>query len=314
MAHIPDGFLSAPVAAGTLAAAAAVTAYAARKAGAEVDERQAPTLGLATAAIFAAQAINFPVAAGTSGHLMGGVMAAVVFGPRAGFLVMTAVLLAQALLFADGGITALGANILNIAALGALGGYALYRAALAALGVGPRRRAFAAGLAALVASVATGAAAGAEIGVSGVAPIGLAVGAMASVHLLVGIVEGTVTGVALWALSERRPDLLRRDLDATHRSPGRAAVLATLGAIAVLAGGLSIVASAAPDGLERVAVDLGFAELATSWGEAPLAGYRAWLSGGAGTALAIVMGVLLLFAGVAALARASARARPSRER
>lgn len=313
MAHIPDGFLSAPVAAGTLAAATVVTVYAARSAGTDVDERQAPTLGLATAAILAAQAINFPVAAGTSGHLTGGVMAAVVFGPRAGFLVMTAVVLAQALLFADGGITALGANVLNIAAVGALGGYALYRGVLVLLGDGPRRRAFAAAWAGLVASVATAVAAGAEIGVSGVAPLGLAVGAMASVHLLVGIVEGLATAVGLWFLSQRRPDLLRRDPRAIRRSPGRTAILATLGALAVVAGGLSIVASAAPDGLERVAVGLGFAELATSWREAPFAGYSSWLPGGAGTALAIVMGILLLFAGVAALARASARARPSRE-
>lgn len=313
MAHIPDGFLSAPVAAGTLAAAAAVTAYAARKARGELDERHAPTLGLATAAIFAAQAINFPVAAGTSGHLMGGVMAAVVFGPWAGFLVMVAVVLAQAILFADGGITALGANILNIAGVGALGGYGVYRGTLAALGFGPRRRAVAVVCAGLVAAVATGVAAGAEIGASGVAPFGLAVGAMAAVHLPIGVVEGTATAAALAVLSQRRPDLLRREPQARDRSPARAAVLATLGALAVLAGGLSIVASASPDGLERVAVDLGFAKLATSWREAPFEGYGAWLPGGLGNALAIILGVLLVFAGVVALARVSARPRPSRD-
>jgi cobalt/nickel transport system permease protein len=312
MAHIPDGFLSAPVAATTLVTAGALTAYAAKRAQTRLDDRAAPTLGLATAAIFAAQAVNFPVAAGTSGHLLGGVLVAVVFGPWAGYLVMTAVLIAQALLFADGGLTALGANVLNIAAAGALVGYGIYRTLTALAGDGARRRGLAAAAAAYLSAVLTGAAAGLELGLSGVAPTGLSLGAMASVHALIGLPEGVITGLAVWALARKRADLLFQPQAASTGGLTGAAVLAGLGVVAILAGLLSILASAAPDGLERVAIDLGFAEAASSWEAAPFSDYQAWLPGTAGTLVAIVLGIALLFAGVAATARALARARAAR--
>jgi cobalt/nickel transport system permease protein len=270
MAHIPDGFLSASVSAGTFAAAGALTAVAARGAKARLDDRAAPTLGLATAAVFVAQAVNFPVAAGTSGHLLGGTLVAIAFGPWAGFLVMTAVVIAQALIFADGGLTALGANVLNIAGVGALLGYIVYRVLTGLAGEGPLRRALGAAIAAYLAALVTGVAAGLELGLSGIAPTRLSVGAMAS-------------------------------------------VLAGLGTLAIFAGFLTIIASTAPDGLERLAIDLGFADAASSWEVAPLAGYRAWIPGAVGTAVAAVLGVALLFAGTAATVRAVARARSSRE-
>ena len=313
MAHIPDGFLSAPLAATTLVAAGALTGYAAKRAQARLDDRAAPTLGLATAAVFAAQAVNFPVAGGTSGHLLGGVVVAVVFGPWAGYLVMTAVIIAQALLFADGGLTALGANVLNMAGAGALVGYGIYRALVTLAGDGTRRRGLAAAVAAYFSTVLTGAAAGLELGLSGVAPTALSLGAMASVHAIIGVPEGVITGLAVWALARKRPDLL---FQPQAVSPGRltgAAVLAGLGVVAILAGLLSILASAAPDGLERVAIDLGFAEAASSWEGAPFSDYQAWLPGTAGTLVAVLLGVALLFAGVAATARALARARAARQ-
>jgi cobalt/nickel transport system permease protein len=307
MAHIPDGFLSTPVAAGTLVAAGAVTALAARRARDGLDDRAAPTLGLATAAIFAIQAINFPVAAGTSGHLLGGVLAATIFGPWAAFLVITSVIIVQAVLFADGGLTAVGANILNIAGGGALVGYAIYRLLDLTLGGGRRRRAWAAALAAYVTTVLTGAAAGIEIGLSGVAPLQLAAGAMAGVHGVIGVAEAAGTGLAVTALTRRRPELLFGDgKEPAHPRLSRAAALAGLGAIAVVAGALSIVASAAPDSLQRVAIDLGFADAATAWQPAPIAAYEAWFADGLVTALAISLGVALLFLGVAALTRALA--------
>ncbi|MGD2151918.1 MAG: energy-coupling factor ABC transporter permease [Gemmatimonadales bacterium] len=313
MAHIPDGFLSAPVAAGTFAAAGALTAVAARRAKARLDDRAAPTLGLATAAVFAAQAVNFPVAAGTSGHLLGGTLVAVVFGPWAGFLVMTAVVIAQALIFADGGLTALGANIVNIAGVGALLGYAVYGMLAGLAGEGPRRRALAAAVAAYLAALLTGVAAGLELGLSGIAPTRLSVGAMASVHAVVGLAEAAITGLAVWGLARKRPELLFRARAAQAAKPPPAVVLAGLGVVAMLAGLLAIAASAAPDGLERVAIDLGFADAATSWDAAPLAGYRAWIPGAVGTLLAVVLGVALLFAGTAATVRAVGRARSARE-
>lgn len=313
MAHIPDGFLSASVSAGTLAAAGALTAVAARGAKARLDDRAAPTLGLATAAVFAAQAVNFPVAAGTSGHLLGGTLVAVTFGPWAGFLVMTAVVIAQALIFADGGLTALGANVLNIAGAGALLGYAVYRVLTGLAGGGPLRRAIAAAVAAYLAALTTGIGAGLELGLSGIAPTRISVGAMASVHAVIGLAEAAITGLAVWSLARKRPDLLFRARGSAAAQPPPAVVLAGLGVVAILAGSLAIIASTAPDGLQRLAIDLGFADAAASWEAAPLAGYRAWIPGAVGTGLAIVLGVALLFAGSAATVRALARVRGTRE-
>ncbi len=309
MAHLPDGFVSAPVAATTLVAAGAIAAYAARRARGHLDERAAPTLGLATAAVFAAQTLNFPVAAGTSGHLLGGVLLAVIFGPWAAYLVMVAVLIVQALIFADGGLTALGANVLNIGAAGAIVGYAVYRALLGLSGDGPRRRGAAAAVAAFLATVLTGAAAGVEIGLSEVAPTRLAVSAMTGVHAVIGAVEAAITGPAVWALARKRPGLIYRPHGALSAGPARAVVLAGLGTIAIVAGALSLVASTAPDSLERVAIDLGFAQAATDGDGALFSGYRAWIPGFAGTLIAVVSGVALLFAGAFGLARSLAHPR-----
>ncbi len=312
MAHLPDGFLSAPVATTTLVAAGAVAAYAARRARGQLDERAAPTLGLATAAVFAAQTLNFPIAAGTSGHLLGGVLLAVIFGPWAAYLVMVAVMIVQALIFADGGLTALGANILNIGGAGALFGYAAYRTLLGLSGDGPRRRGVAAACAAFLATVLTGAAAGVELGLSGAAPTRLAVSAMIGVHAIIGIVEAAITGPAVWALARKRPDLIYRPHGVLAAGPARAVALAGLATIAIVAGALSLVASTAPDSLERVAIDLGFAQAATGEYGALFSGYRTWLPGFAGTLVAVVSGIALLFAGAFGLARALAHSRRPR--
>ena len=313
MAHIPDGFLSASVSVTTLVAAGAVTAYTARRSQQDLDERAAPTLGLATAAVFAAQAVNFPVAAGTSGHLLGGVLVAVLFGPWAGYLVMTSVLVVQALIFADGGLTALGANVLNIAGVGALIGYAIYASLLTLAGDGPRRCGLAAAAAAYVATVLTGIAAGIELGWSEVAPMRLSVGAMASVHAVMGLAEGTITGLAVWTLAKKRPDLLHASQTAAPAGPGRRVILAGLGGLAILAGVLSLIASSSPDSLERVAIDLGFADAATAWEGALFPEYRAWLPGFVGKMIAFVFSIALLFSGAAAMFRALGLARRAKE-
>jgi cobalt/nickel transport system permease protein len=288
MAHIPDGFLSASVSVTTLASAAAVTAYAARRARDGLEERAGPTL--------------FPVAAGTSGHLLGGVLIAVMFGPWAGYLVLTAVLIVQALIFADGGLTALGANILNIAGVGTLIGYALYRVLIGLVGPGNRRRGLAAAAAASLATFITGIAVGLELGLSDIAPMRLSIAAMAGVHAITGLAEGAITGFVVWALARKRPDLIYQQ-GRTVTGGSRAATLAALGGLALVAGLLSFIASASPDSLERLAIDLGFAETATRWAAAPLAGYRAWLPGATGTAIAMIIGITLTFAGAAALVR-----------
>ena len=303
MAHIPDGFLSASVSVTTLASAAAVTAYAARRARDGLEERAGPTLGLATAAVFAAQAVNFPVAAGTSGHLLGGVLIAVMFGPWAGYLVLTAVLIVQALIFADGGLTALGANILNIAGVGTLIGYASYSVLIGLVGPGNRRRGLAAAAAAYLATFLTGIAVGLELGLSDIAPMRFSITAMAGVHAIMGLAEGAITGLVVWTLARKRPDLIYGPRTTPVTKVSRAATLAALGGLALVAGLLSFIASASPDGLERLAIDLGFADSATRWAAAPLAGYRAWLPGFTGTAIAIAIGSVLTFAGAAALVR-----------
>ena len=313
MAHIPDGFLSAPVTAGTIVAAGALIGYSASRSRRELDERAAPTLGLATAAVFAAQMVNFPVAAGTSGHLMGGTLMAVVFGPWSAFLVMTAVLIAQALIFADGGITALGANILNIAGGGALFGYVAYWTLTALAGDGTTRRSVAAAAAAFLGMIVTGVAAGFELGLSGIAPTRMAVSAMAGVHAIIGLAEALITGLVVSALMRKRPDILFGTAAKPRVEPSRPVVLASLGVLAVLVGALSVVASAAPDSLERLAIDLGVADAASNGSGAPFADYRAWVPGVAGVLIAGIFGIALLFAGVTALARAVMLARTPRE-
>src|SRR6056300_568938 len=124
--HAPDGFLEAPVALATVVIALVFVALALRVSGRELGDRQVPLAGIAAAFIFAAQMFNFPVAAGTTGHLMGGALAAILLGPWVGSLVVTVVVV-QALLFADGGLTALGYNVLNMATVTAFGGWAVFR-------------------------------------------------------------------------------------------------------------------------------------------------------------------------------------------
>src|ERR1700741_1476335 len=121
--HVPDGFLDAPTSAATGAAAIACVGVSLIKARRELDDRTAPMAGLVAAFIFAVQMLNFPVLAGVSGHLLGGALAAMLVGPFTGALCVTIVLVLQSLLFADGGLTALGANITNMALIGTAAGF-----------------------------------------------------------------------------------------------------------------------------------------------------------------------------------------------
>jgi cobalt/nickel transport system permease protein len=146
--HAPDGFLSVPIAALMWLVTIAVTAYAVKRTNATFDERAIPLMGVTAAFIFAAQMFNFQVIGGTSGHLLGGVLAAVLLGPWAGTLVMVAVVAVQGLVFQDGGLVVMGANIFNMGIVGTLGGYAVYRALCSVLGGEQRARIPAAGIAA----------------------------------------------------------------------------------------------------------------------------------------------------------------------
>jgi cobalt/nickel transport system permease protein len=220
--HIPDGFLSAPVwvAAGVVSAGA--VAVSASRVGKTMEEKQVPLMGVVGAFIFAAQMVNFPIASGTSGHLGGGVLAALLLGPWAGTLIMTAILVVQALLFQDGGITALGANILNMGVLPCLAGFGLYRL-LRRLLPGTRGALAAAALTAWLAVVLSASLAAVQIALSGVIPLRIVLPAMAGVHALIGIGEGLITAAALAFLLRVRKDLVHPSCLPSSRRAGEAA-------------------------------------------------------------------------------------------
>ncbi|MCF3182885.1 energy-coupling factor ABC transporter permease [Streptomyces polychromogenes] len=317
--HVPDGFIDAPVSVAAGVAATAAVAVSLRGARRELDERTAPLAGLVAAFIFAVQMLNFPVAAGTSGHLLGGALAAILVGPYTGVLCVSVVLLMQGILFADGGLTALGVNILNMAVVTVLVSYAVFRVLLRLLPSGRR-------------SVTVAAFAGALLSVPGAAvmftllyalggttdvPIGKVFTAMVGVHVLIGLGEALITAATVGAVIAVRPDLVHgaRGLaaplklriggelvDAPAAAPVPAAARSTrklwltgLVTALVLAGFVSFYASSSPDGLEKVAADKGIDAKAKEHAAAdsPLADYSvkdvddARLSGG----LAGVIGV-----------------------
>lgn len=206
--HIPDGFLSTGAAAATWLASAGSVSYAVRRVNLELNERQVPLMGVTAAFIFAAQMINFTVAGGTSGHLLGGALAAILLGPWAGMLVLTSVLVVQALLFQDGGLLALGANVFNMAVVGVLVGWAVYTMLRRLLGDRTWTM-MASGFAAAWLSVFVASLlAAAELALSGTSPWRVALPAMGLVHVLIGIGEGLITVGVLAFLQVARPDLL----------------------------------------------------------------------------------------------------------
>jgi cobalt/nickel transport system permease protein len=203
--HIPDGFLSPEVALAAGAVSAATVGVALRRADRELDDRTVPLLGVTAAFVFAAQMLNFPVAGGTSGHLLGATLAAVLLGPWLATVVLTVVLAIQAFAFADGGVSALGANVLVMGVAGAL------VAGLAAR-VLPRRRApFLAGVAvvAWLAVMAGAAATSVLLALSGTVPLGTVLPPMLGVHALIGVGEAAITVAAVGAVLTSRADLVR---------------------------------------------------------------------------------------------------------
>ena len=208
--HIPDGFINAPTSLAAGAVAAGGVGVSLRRAAQTLQERQAPLAGLVDAYIFAVQMMNFPVAAGTSGHLLGGLLAAVLVGPWAGALCVAVVLLVQALLFADGGLSALGLNIINMALVTAWGGYAIFLLLRRALPATKASVTAAAGVAAGVSVVLASLAFVVEyaIGGTGGAPVGTVFAAMVGVHTLIGIGEGIITALTVAAVLAVRPDLV----------------------------------------------------------------------------------------------------------
>jgi cobalt/nickel transport system permease protein len=208
--HIPDGFINAPTSLAAGAVAAGGVGVSLRRAAHTLQERQAPLAGLVAAYIFAVQMLNFPVAAGTSGHLLGGALAAILVGPWAGALCVAVVLLVQGLLFADGGLSALGLNIINMALVTAWGGYAVFLLLRRAMPATKTSVTVSAGVAAGISVVLASLAFVVEyaIGGAGGAPVGTVFAAMVGVHTLIGIGEGIITALTVGVVLGVRPDLV----------------------------------------------------------------------------------------------------------
>ena len=216
--HAADRFLSVPVSIAFWVVTAVVIAIAVRRTNRSLDERSVPLMGVMAAFIFAAQMFNFQVAGGTSGHLLGGVLAAVLLGPWAATLVMACVVAVQALVFSDGGLVVMGANIFNMGVIGTLGGFALYLALAKVLGGENRGRIPAAAVAGWVSVMAAALAMSLELIVSGTSPAEIVLPAMLGVHAFIGIGEALITAAALAFIATTRSDLL-------NLRPDRAAAL-----------------------------------------------------------------------------------------
>jgi cobalt/nickel transport system permease protein len=257
--HIPDGFLSMGVIIVCWVLSIIGIGLALARTRKSLGERQVPVMGVLAAFIFAAQMLNFTVAGGTSGHFLGAALAAILLGPWAAMLTMTTVVALQALLFQDGGLLALGGNILNMAVIGPVVAYGFYRGVRTLLGNRKGSALVAGFVAAWVSIVIAAVACAMELGFSGTSPIGIALPAMAGVHALIGIGEGLITVGALALVTATRPDLVEAE-----RAPAPAGMRWVWGglAIAIVLALFSPLASPYPDGLERVAENLGFIERA----------------------------------------------------
>ncbi len=309
--HAPDGFFSLPVAIAGYVLAAVFIGIAIRQTNKSLNERIVPMMGVMAAFIFAAQMLNFPVAGGTSGHLVGGALAAIVLGPWAAILVMTAVVGLQALLFQDGGLVVLGINLVNMSIVSVLSGYGAYWVSRK-LGTTFKHLLIGGFIAAWLSVVASAITTALFLGASGTTPLALALPAMIGVHMLIGIGEALITVFALSFIRAARPALL----EMPARSPVESAVAQPASSgeegsgarwwvvgyfVAVAVTLLAPLASGSPDGLERVAEDSGFIERAQDAPYAIIADYvvPGIQNEGVATILAGIIGVTIIYALVA---------------
>ena len=285
--HIPNGFLTDPVCTASTLASAGAIGYAFARARETDNSRSAALMAATGAGIFAAQMVNFPVDGGTSGHVIGGALAAIVLGPWRAMLTMAVVLAAQCFVFGDGGISTLGANLLNMAVVATLVASLLYQATTRRVD-GAGGRLLGAGLAAFGSLSAAAAMCALELAVSGTYGLSQVFSAMMGVHLVIALCEAamtmTIVAAGLAIVSENRV------------LSTRSVIIGGLTLAVIVAGLLAPAASIRPDGLERVATDLNFASLATSsWSlvpdyEAPLIGWPALA-----VAIAGIGGALFVF-------------------
>lgn len=257
--HIPDGFLSTPVWAAMDAVALPAVALLARRAQREFDHHRIPLMGVMGAFVFAAQMINFPVGNGTSGHLVGGALLSFTLGPAAASIVMTAILATQALVFQDGGILALGANVFNMAIAGVIAGYLPYM-----LLRGRKAGIFLGGMFSVLASAGF---ALIELLRSDVPMRGGVLAVSLALFAIAAIVEGAITLAVVQALERIQPGFVKRP-------EGARGALALAGASAAIAAFGVLLASAQPDGIWSLAGEAGFTSRAMALFSSPLADYR----------------------------------------
>ena len=292
--HIPDGFLSTGVWATLDAAAAPAVVLVARRAQREFDESKVPLLGVMGAFVFAAQMINFPVGIGTTGHLVGGALLAFTLGPAAATIVMTAIVAIQALVFQDGGILALGANVLNMAVLGVFAAYLPYR-----FWSGTRGRKPAIFLGGVLSVMLSGIAALSELLISKVPMSGVTVLVSVGFFALMAIVEGAITLAVIEALEAMRPGFVR------HPEGNRSFVLGAVGVTAVLLATVGVLfAATAPDPIEKLGHSQRFFSTVLTDYQVTLL-RNPWLS----KAAAGLAGLLLIYAACLIIGRAVARNR-----
>ena len=259
--HIPDGFLSVPVSILLWVVSIIVIGYALKRVTADLGERQVPMMGVMAASIFAGQMLNFAVAGGTSGHLIGAAIATILLGPWAAMLVLTCVVSIQALIFQDGGLLVLGSNIFNMAIIAVTVSYMTYRS-VQKLAKGQSWGIFVGGFIAAWLSVEVAALATAlELATSGTSPANIAILAMGGIHAVIGIGEGLITVGALAFIYATRRDLLK----AGESAPVRGKLVWVAGLVLALFLAIaSPLASTHPDGLEWVAEQKGFPTAAQS--------------------------------------------------
>lgn len=253
--HIPDGFLSLLVSLVLWAVSIVVIGLALKKTNTELGDHQVPLMGVLAAAIFAGQMLNFSVAGGTSGHLLGAAIAVILVGPWAAVLVMTSVVSVQAILFQDGGILALGANIFNLAIVGPFVAYAVFTLLNKLLSKQSWGRLFAGFVAAWSSIFIASLACALELALSGTSPANIAIPLMSGIHAIIGVGEALITTGALAFLFAARKDLLTNGQEKSGSSTG---ILIGGSLITLLLAILSPFASSHPDGLEWVAEELGF--------------------------------------------------------
>jgi cobalt/nickel transport system permease protein len=288
--HLPDGFLNLPTAAGCAAAAALAVRSAARGAAIDLEDRAAPFVGVTAAGVFAVQMVNFPLPGGFSGHVVGGVLAARLLGPWAGLAAMTCVLIVQCLFFADGGLLALGANLLNMGVVPCLLGWPIWRS-ISRFAVGPAGDAFAVASAAWLCTLVSAGCCAVELAASGAVPLRPTLQLLVPVHAVIGVLEAVVTALVVAALTKRRVELLERP---SPRASVRTFVFGGAAVAVALATLAAPFSSELPDGLEFAAERLGFAgRSAAAFFASPFADYAAFgISPILGTALAGLLGVV----------------------